>query len=132
MSDDRFPYLKNFLKPTTGVDAKSDRTPAADFLALLAPEGLVSRGKEISSGEEDTGGFLVEFHRREVPPKATPNTASQAPAPGERVLTCADCGFHEYQGPNPRQGWGSCTLKKRGCYGLRPACSEIPRDTWDG
>ncbi len=72
-----------------------------------------------------------EFNRGEVPLKATPNTAPQAPAPGERVLTCADCGFHEYQVPNQRQGWGRCTLKKRGCYGLRPACSEIPRQDTD-
>jgi len=56
---------------------------------------------------------------------------SKSAAP-ERVLTCADCGFHKYQGPNPAQGWGRCTLKKRGCYGLRRACSEIPRDVWDG
>jgi hypothetical protein len=48
------------------------------------------------------------------------------PATLERILSCADCGFHEYQGPNPRQGWGRCKLKNRGCYGLRPACSEIP------
>ena len=48
------------------------------------------------------------------------------PAPRERTLTYADCGFHEYQGPNPAQGWGRCTLKNRGCYGLRPACPDIP------
>jgi hypothetical protein len=73
-----------------------------------------------------------EFNRGEVPLKATPNKAPQTPAPGERILTCADCGFHKYTGPNPAHGWGRCTLKKRGCYGLRPACSEIPRDTWGG
>ncbi len=48
------------------------------------------------------------------------------PAPQERILSCADCGFHEYQGPHPAQGWGRCTLKNRGCYGLRPACPDIP------
>jgi hypothetical protein len=53
------------------------------------------------------------------------------PALPERILTCADCGFHEYQGPNPSHGWGRCTLKKRGCYGLRPACSEIQRQDTD-
>jgi hypothetical protein len=42
----------------------------------------------------------------------------------EQVLTCADCGFHQYSGPNPRQGWGHCTFKKMGCYGLRAACKE--------
>ena len=26
MSEDRFPYLKNFLNPTKGVGAKSDKT----------------------------------------------------------------------------------------------------------
>jgi len=49
------------------------------------------------------------------------------PAHPERILTCADCGFHEYQGPNPAHGWGRCSLKARGCYGLRTACSEITR-----
>lgn len=53
------------------------------------------------------------------------------PATGERVLNCADCGFHEYQGPNPRQGWGRCTFKGKGCYGLRAACSEIQRQDTD-
>lgn len=47
------------------------------------------------------------------------------PAMPERVLTCADCGFHKYQGPNPAHGWGRCNFKGKGCYGLRPACSEI-------
>ncbi|MGA7562294.1 MAG: hypothetical protein WBW55_03720 [Desulfobaccales bacterium] len=47
------------------------------------------------------------------------------PAMPERVLTCADCGFHQYSGPNPRQGFGQCTYKGKGCYGLRPACPEI-------
>jgi hypothetical protein len=46
------------------------------------------------------------------------------PAPPERILTCADCNFHEYQGPNPAHGWGCCTFKGKGCYGLRPACQE--------
>ncbi len=46
------------------------------------------------------------------------------PAMPERVLTCADCGFHKYTSPNPRQGWGYCALKARGCYGLRAACEE--------
>ena len=53
------------------------------------------------------------------------------PAAPERILSCADCGCHEYQGPNPAHGWGRCTLKNRGCYGLRPACSEIPRQDTD-
>ncbi len=43
----------------------------------------------------------------------------------EHVLTCADCGFHQYSGPNPRQGFGRCAYKGKGCYGLRPACTEI-------
>jgi hypothetical protein len=52
------------------------------------------------------------------------------PAPREPILTCADCGFHEYQGPNPAHGWGRCTFKGKGCYGLRPACDEVhPQDT---
>jgi hypothetical protein len=47
------------------------------------------------------------------------------PAPNEHILTCADCDFHKYQGPNPRQGWGRCTFKEKGCYGLRPACEAV-------
>jgi hypothetical protein len=47
------------------------------------------------------------------------------PAPTERILTCADCNFHEYQGPNPAHGWGCCTFKEKGCYGLRPACEDV-------
>jgi hypothetical protein len=46
------------------------------------------------------------------------------PAQPERILTCADCGFHQYSGPNPAHGWGRCTFKEKGCYGLRRACSE--------
>jgi hypothetical protein len=45
-------------------------------------------------------------------------------APPERILTCADCDFHKYKGPNPRQGWRRCALKARGCYGIRAACEE--------
>jgi hypothetical protein len=46
------------------------------------------------------------------------------PAPPERILTCADCGFHHYSGPNPAHGWGHCTFKEKGCYGLRSACKD--------
>lgn len=46
------------------------------------------------------------------------------PAMSERILTCADCGFHQYSGPNPAHGWGHCTLKEKGCYGLRSACKD--------
>jgi hypothetical protein len=48
----------------------------------------------------------------------------------ECILTCFECPLHEHDTVNPSQGWGRCTVKNRGCYGLRPACSEIqPRDT---
>jgi hypothetical protein len=46
------------------------------------------------------------------------------PAMPEHILTCADCGFHEYQGPNPTHGWGLCTFNGKWCYGLRRACDE--------
>jgi hypothetical protein len=46
------------------------------------------------------------------------------PDPPERILSCADCDFHKYQGPNLRQGWGTCTFSGKGCYGLRLACDE--------
>jgi hypothetical protein len=54
------------------------------------------------------------------------------PAMPERILTCFECPMHEHDTVNPPAGWGRCTLKKRGCYGLRPACPEIPCDAWDG
>jgi hypothetical protein len=46
------------------------------------------------------------------------------PAMPERILTCADCGFHQYSGPNPAHGWGLCTFNGKWCYGLRRACDE--------
>ncbi|MGA7577727.1 MAG: hypothetical protein ACLQUW_10205 [Desulfobaccales bacterium] len=49
---------------------------------------------------------------------------SKPPSSAEQVLTCADCGFHHYAGPNPRQGWGLCSFKNKGCYGLRSACEQ--------
>ena len=42
----------------------------------------------------------------------------------ERILTCADCGFHEYQGPNPRQGWGRCLKRNKGRFGCATACEK--------
>lgn len=125
MSDERFPYLKNFLKPTKWVGAKSDKTTSAKFSALLAPVDLVRPGKNYSSGEGDTGGLLEEFQQRAVPLKVTPDTAPQARVPGERILSCADCGFHRYSGPNPAHGWGHCIFKGKWCYGLRVACEDI-------
>jgi hypothetical protein len=49
---------------------------------------------------------------------------TKAPIPPEHILTCADCDFHEYQGPNPAHGWGLCTFNAKWCYGLRSACPE--------
>jgi hypothetical protein len=46
------------------------------------------------------------------------------PALPERILSCTDCSFHEYQGPNPAHGWGRCAFKGKWCYGLRQACNE--------
>jgi hypothetical protein len=61
---------------------------------------------------------LVKTHKSEV------LAFLSKPVQPDRVLTCADCGFHHYSGPNPRQGWGHCALKARGCYGIRAACEE--------
>ena len=64
---------------------------------------------------------LVKAHKEEV----RQLMEVKWPTPLERILTCADCGFHQYTGPNQRQGWGSCTFKGKCCYGLRPACDDI-------
>jgi hypothetical protein len=77
-----------------------------------------------------------EFRRGEVPPRQTHERVPQvqpstSPAPQEHVLTCFECPLHEHDMVNPTHGWGRCTLKKRGCYGLRPACSEIQRRDTD-
>jgi hypothetical protein len=82
-------------------------------------------------GEPDRGMVLpllatVKAHKPDV------LAYLSKPAPPEHILTCADCGFHKYQGPNPRQGWGRCTFKGKGCYGLKPACSEVHRQDTDG
>jgi len=123
MSEERFPYLKNFLKPTRGVGAKSDETHSEEFLALLAPEGLVRPGKNYSSVEGDTGGLLEEFQHGGVCPKLPQEQDSQTPNPRERVLTCADCPhFEANHGPNPRQGWGKCLKRGRGRFGCATGC----------
>jgi hypothetical protein len=107
------------------VGAKSDKNPSTDFSALLAPGGLVRPGKNYSSEEGDTGGLLEAVKYGAVPLKATPDKAPQARTPGERILSCADCDFHRYSGPNPAHGWGRCTFTGKGCYGLRAACKDI-------
>ena len=49
----------------------------------------------------------------------------------ERILTCFECPRHEHDTVNPPEGWGRCTFKDKGCYGLRPACPEIQRQNID-
>jgi hypothetical protein len=78
-----------------------------------------------------------EFRHGEVPPRqpyeqvpAVP--AATSPAPQEHILTCFDCPMHEHDPINQPEGWGRCTFKDKWCYGLRPACFETPRDTYDG
>jgi len=97
------------------------------------PHAKVAKPAKLPPDEASTSATLATcaraknenqlFHPQDETPQASPR---------ERILSCADCGFHKYTGPNPAHGWGRCTLKKRGCYGLRPACSEIQRDAWDG
>ena len=66
-----------------------------------------------------------EFRRGEVPPRQNCKLVPAVPAAAERILSCFDCPRHEHDRINPSQGWGRCTLKNRGCYGLRPACDDI-------
>lgn len=81
---------------------------------------------------------VPKFYFEDCPPAKPTKVANlhhvEAPQAGfqEHVLTCFECPRHEHDTVNPSQGWGRCTLKKQGCYGLRPACSEIPRGTGDG
>jgi hypothetical protein len=53
------------------------------------------------------------------------------PAMPERILTCFECPMHEHDTVNPPEGWGRCTLKNKGCYGLRLACADLPRQDID-
>ena len=81
-------------------------------------------------GDPDRGMVLpllevVKAHKPEV------LAYLNKPAPTEHILTCFECPLHEHDTVNPTQGWGRCTLKNRGCYGLRPACSEIQRRAAD-
>ncbi len=86
-------------KPAKVANLQPVEAPALASLATLA------RGKN--------GNQL--FHPLAETPQANPP---------ERILTCAYCGFHEYQGPNPAHGWGLCTFNGKWCYGLRRACDE--------
>lgn len=127
MSDERFPYLNNFLNPPGEMGAKSDKTLSEEFSALLAPEGLVRPGENFSSGERDTGGLLEEFQHGEVSQNRELSHQVQlsiSPASQEHMLTCFECPLHEHDPINPSQGWGRCTLRNQGCYGLKPACTE--------
>jgi hypothetical protein len=75
-----------------------------------------------------------EFRRGEVLPRQNYERvpAATSPASPERILTCFDCPRHEHDTVNRTEGWGHCTFKGKGYYGLRRACSEIPRDPRDG
>jgi hypothetical protein len=86
-------------KPTKVANLYPVEEPALATLATLA------RGKKENQ----------LFHPQDETPQATPP---------EHILTCADCSFHEYTGPNPAHGWGSCTFNGKGCYGLRRACND--------
>lgn len=115
------------MKPQPGIDAV--RTLARMGYRFTV-DGETIKAKYHGPGEPDPGMVrpllaMVREHKPDV------LAYLSTPAPQERILSCADCGFHEYQGPNPAHSWGRCTLKKRGCYGLRPACSEIPPQDTD-
>ena len=84
-------------------------------LALQALEAATDKG-----GQREAQTTVISEHVPDHTPFETPHFS-----PPEHILTCADCDFHKYQGPNPRQGWGRCTFKEKGCYGLRPACEAV-------
>lgn len=67
---------------------------------------------------------VLNTHKAQALDYLTRKKISRLP---DRPLTCADCLFHNYQGPNPRQGWGQCSLKDQGCYGLKAACEDFKR-----
>jgi hypothetical protein len=52
--------------------------------------------------------------------------AARASSP-ELILTCFECPLHEHDPVNPREGWGRCTIRNHGCYGLKPACNRSQR-----
>jgi hypothetical protein len=104
MSDQRFPYLNNFLKPTRGVGAKSDNPPASEVSALLAP-GEVRPGDNCSSGER-------------TEPQALPET----------ILSCTKCPWYQL---NPwthypeLRAW--CHRRMKPLATGSPACEEFRR-----
>jgi len=83
-------------------------------MALQALESMEAATTERGDRDHTPPAKVSDLHPVETP---------QA-SPQEQILTCADCGFHKYQGPNPAHGWGLCTFNGKWCYGLRRACDE--------
>ncbi len=81
----------------------------------VAPEAQSEAipGQALSTNT-DSKGHLYKLCAGEVP----------VASPPARILTCFECPLHEHDPVNPPQGWGRCTMRNQGCYGLKPACSE--------
>lgn len=108
------------MKPSPGIEAV--RT-LASLGYKFTVNGATIKAKYHGPGEPDPGTVrpllaAVKANKPDV------LAYLSKPAMPERILTCADCGFHQYSGPNPAHGWGHCTFKAKGCYGLRSACKD--------
>lgn len=120
--------MNALMKPNPGIEALLTLARIGYKFTLA---GVTIKAKYHGPGEPDPGTVkpmleAVREHKPEV------LAYLSKPAMPERILSCADCGFHEYQGPNPAQGWGHCTFTGKWCYGLRPACSEMNRQDTNG
>jgi hypothetical protein len=89
-------------------------------MAMQALESMEVATTEGGNRDHNPPAKVANLHPVKTPQAITP----------EHILTCADCSFHEYQGPNPAHGWGHCTFKGKWCYGLRQACDEC-KETGD-
>ena len=108
------------MNQNPGIDAV--RTLAhLGYRFTVTGENIKARYHGSGKPDPDTVRPLLETVKAHKPDVLAYLNKSAMP---ERILTCADCSFHEYQGPNPAHGWGLCSFNRKWCYGLRRACDE--------